>query len=208
MFIPHEYRLTDRAEILAFMRRYNFAAIVSQADGVPLATHLPFHIMEQDGDIVLTAHFARANKQWQHIEEQTVLVIFSQPHAYISPVHYDKEQNVPTWNYMAIHAYGKCVVIDDMAKGIEILEQMILQSEPAYKAQWDRLDDKYKMGLYKGIVPVEITIDSVQAAGKLSQNKTAAEKERIINALSQSSDSAERDIAAYMKLNSPDKHGA
>lgn len=199
MFVPKEFELTDRAEILAFMRRYNFAAIVSQADGAPVATHLPFHIMERDGSVVLTAHFARANKQWRNIEGQTVLLIFSQPHAYISPTHYDKEQSVPTWNYVAVHAYGRCSVIQDTAKGLEILEQMILQSEPSYMAQWRRLDEKYRMGMYKGIVPVEVTIDRVEAAGKLSQNKTAAEKDRIINTLSHSEDSTEQDIATYME---------
>lgn len=199
MFIPKDYELTDRAEVLAFMRRYNFAAIISYADGLPQATHLPFHITEQGGDIVLTAHFAKANKQCATIEGQTVLVIFSSPHAYISPSHYHKEQSVPTWNYMAVHAYGSCEIIKDTAQGLEILEQMIMQSEPAYKAQWEQLDEKYRMGLYKGIVPVTITITKIQAAAKLSQDKTEAQRERIINTLAQSDNTAEKEIAEYMR---------
>ncbi|MES2212441.1 MAG: FMN-binding negative transcriptional regulator [Pseudomonadota bacterium] len=199
MFIPKEFEITDRAEVLAFIRRYNFGVIVSQADGAPVATHLPFHVMERDGEIVLTAHFARANAQWKGIEEQLVMVIFSQPHAYISPSHYDKEQSVPTWNYVAVHAYGRCEVITDTTKGLGILEQMIQQSEPGYMAQWERLDEKYKLGMYKGIVPVEITVTATKAAGKLSQNKTEAERQRIIDTLGASDDSAERDVAEYMK---------
>lgn len=192
-------------EILAFMRRYNFAAVVSFADGAPVATHLPFYVMERNGEIVLTAHFAKANKQCSHLEGQTVLVIFSQPHAYVSPKHYQKEQSVPTWNYVAVHAYGRCNVIRDIAKGMEILEQMILQSEPEYKAQWERLDEQYKERLYSGIVPVEITIDKLEAAGKLSQDKTGEQRERIISALSGSEDSAERDIADYMAKLNPER---
>lgn len=205
MFIPKEYELTDKAEILAFMRRYNFAAIISFANGTPIATHLPFHIMERDGKVVLTAHFAKANKQWRNIEDQTVMVIFSQPHAYISPKHYHKEQSVPTWNYVAVHSYGQCEVIRDTAKGLEILGQMILQSELEYKVQWERLDEKYKMGLYNGIVPVEITIERVEAAGKLSQDKTSEQRARVIDALQQSEDNAEKDIAEYMSRMNPDK---
>ena len=74
MFIPKEFEFTDRAEVIAFMKRYNFAPIVSSADGAPIATHLPFHIMERDGNIVLTSHMAKANVQWKNIEGQTVML--------------------------------------------------------------------------------------------------------------------------------------
>ncbi len=199
MFVPKEFEITDRGEIVAFMKRYNFGVIVSHVGGAPLATHLPFHILERDGQIVLTAHFAKANSQWKGIEEQEILVIFSQPHAYISPKHYDKEQSVPTWNYVAVHAYGKCTLVQDTDKGLEILEQMIMQSEPEYREQWEGLDKVYKMNMYKGIVPFEVAIKNVKAAGKLSQNKTAEEQQRIIGTLSVSEDSGERDVAGYMR---------
>ncbi|MCF8450230.1 MAG: FMN-binding negative transcriptional regulator [Taibaiella sp.] len=198
MFIPKEFEITDKAEMIAFISRYNFGVIVSQKAGVPQATHLPFHVLEREGKVILTAHFAKANEQWKGIEEQEVLVIFSQPHAYISPSHYNKLQNVPTWNYMAVHVYGSCSLIHNTAKGFEILEQMMLQSEPSYMEQWKSLDEQYKTALYNGIVPFELTIHKITAAGKLSQNKTDAEKQRIIKALAASVDSAEKDIAEYM----------
>lgn len=199
MFIPKEYEITDHAVVTAFIRRYNFGIIVTANDDVPIATHLPFHISEQDGKMVLSAHFARANTQWKGIEDKQVLVIFSQPHAYISPSLYDKEQNVPTWNYVAIHVYGKATIITDTEKGFGMLEQMMQQSEPAYMEQWQRLDEAYKTRLYKGIVLVEIEVDAVKAAGKLSQDKTTAEQQRIADTLYKSGDTAERDVAAYMK---------
>ncbi len=198
MFIPKEFEITDKAEMITFIRRYNFGVIVSQKAGVPQATHLPFHVLEHDGNVILTAHFAKANEQWKGIEEQDVLVIFSQPHAYISPSHYDKLQNVPTWNYMAVHIHGRCNLIHDTEKGFEILEQMIIQSEAGYMDQWKNLDEKYKKGLYNGIVPFELVIHKIKAAGKLSQNKTEAEKQRIIATLAASKDSAEKDLAEYM----------
>jgi transcriptional regulator len=199
MYVPKEFEFADQTEMIAFMKRYNFGVLVSQQNGVPLATHLPFHVMERDGQVFLTAHFAKANTQWKDIEEQQVLVIFSQPHAYISPVHYNKEQNVPTWNYVAVHAYGKCRRIQEMDKGMEILEQMIDQSEPGYRAQWERLDTLYKSKLYSEIVPFELEITDLKAAAKLSQNKTEGEQRRIINELEESVDSNEQDVAGYMK---------
>ncbi len=198
MYIPKEFQITDIDEAVAFMKRYSFGTIVSNMDGVPVATHLPFHVAKHAEQIVLSAHFAKANSQWETIQENDVLVIFSQPHAYISPQHYDKEQNVPTWNYVAVHAYGSCKLIIDNEKGMKILEDMIMQHEPGYINQWERLDNRYKDGLYKGIVPFEINVKSIQSAGKLSQNKSESEKKRIIEALSGSNDSVERELAEYM----------
>ena len=70
-------------------------------------THLPFIVKNVNEGIVLASHFAKANREWNDTEENTVLIIFSEPHAYISPKHFEKELNVPTWNYISVHAYGK-----------------------------------------------------------------------------------------------------
>src|SRR5438874_10483822 len=95
MYIPNLYLEEDREQIIAFIKQYSFATIVTVKDNFPTATHLPFTIREVDGKLILTAHFARANDQWKQIAESPVLVIFSEPHAYISPRHYEKELNVP-----------------------------------------------------------------------------------------------------------------
>ncbi|MES2702215.1 MAG: FMN-binding negative transcriptional regulator [Bacteroidota bacterium] len=202
MYIPREYEQKDQAEIIAFMKRYSFAIVVTHGDDdIPLATHLPFYVYAHNDEVHLTAHFAMGNLQWKGIEDKNVLVIFSQPHAYISPSHYSREQSVPTWNYVAVHAHGKCRVITDTNEGVGILEQMIMQSEPAYKQQWDGLSPEYKAALYKGIVPIDITITKLEAVNKLSQDKSEHERHKIIDTLSSSTDTAEQDIAEYMKKN-------
>jgi len=203
MFIPKEFEFKDREEIIAFIRRYSFGVIVTTVDDVPVATHLPFHILIRDEKIVLTAHMAKANRQWKGIEEKPVLVIFSQPHAYISPTHYENPQSVPTWNYIAVHTTGKCTLVSDADKGMEILEQMILQSEPDYKQQWDGLSQEYRVNMYQGIVPFEIEVTDIKAAAKLSQNKTESERQQIITTLAQSKESTENDIADFMKKGCP-----
>lgn len=203
MYIPKINELQDRDRILAFMQRYSFATIVTSVDGTPVATHLPFTIREEADTIVLSAHFARANPQWKSFNEQDVLVIFQGPHAYISPQHYEHTQNVPTWNYIAVHAYGKAHIVTDEAQGYAILEALMQQSEPAFLPQWATLSDQYREGLFKGIVPFEIRVTELQAKHKISQNKTVQERAQIISALENDADTAAKDTAAYMRQNEP-----
>jgi transcriptional regulator len=199
MYIPALNLNTDKESTLAFMQRYSFATIVSVQGEVPVATHLPFVISTRGDDIVLTAHTAKQNDQWKTFSAGTVLVIFSEPHAYISPSHYDKKLNVPTWNYVAVHCYGRAAVISDSQRVMQCLEEMIDLYEPAYKPQWQSLPDDYKAGMANGIVAFEILVTEIQAKEKLSQNKNEAERKRIADALAQSHDSNEQAIGEYMK---------
>ncbi len=199
MYIPKLNLMVDNAEIVSFMKRYSFATIISSKDNIPTATHLPFMIEQKDDGLVLISHFARANNHWEDIESSEILVIFTEPHAYISPSHYDKELNVPTWNYIAVHAYGKGKLIHEPDAVLSILESTILTYEEGYKAQWDGLPSNYKTKMAKGIVAFEIKVHDLQAKSKLSQNKTENEKNNIIETLSKSEDSVEREVANYMK---------
>jgi len=199
MYIPEFNRLTDRNEIVAFMKQFSFANIISARNNLPVATPLPFLIKLKDEQIILTSHFAKANDQWKDIENNQVLIIFSEPHAYISPANYDKILNVPTWNYISVHAYGKGKLITESEKVAEILEATIDNYESAYRQQWDNFPEEYKLKMSKGIVAFEIVVTEVKAKKKLSQNRSEEEKQRIIESLSESEDSNERQIAAFMK---------
>jgi transcriptional regulator len=201
MYIPKLYNIEEVAEAVAFMQQYSFATIVTAKDNMPVATHLPFVITQQNDTVFLRSHFARANEQWMHIGHQPILVIFSEPHAYISPAHYEKELNVPTWNYLAVHAYGRGTLLDDTAQAYALLETTINTYEPAYQAQWNNLPQDFKLKMIKGIAAFEIEVTDLQGKKKLSQNKTATEQQRIIDQLSASNNTQEQDIAAYMKLN-------
>ncbi len=199
MYIPEFNRLTDRNEIVDFMNQFSFATIISARNNLPVATPLPFLINIKDEQITLTSHFAKANDQWKDIENNQVLIIFSEPHAYISPVNYDKVLNVPTWNYISVHAYGKGKLITESEKVAEILEATIDNYESAYRQQWDNFPEEYKSKMTKGIVAFEIVVTEVKAKKKLSQNRSEEEKQRIIKSLSESEDSNERQIATFMK---------
>lgn len=199
MYIPKINLVTDRDEIFDFMQRFSFATIITAKDSLPVATHLPFLVTVKDDNIVLTSHFAKANEHWKYIEKNKALVIFSEPHAYISPKNYDNELNVPTWNYISVHAYGQGKLITGTDKVFELLERTIDNYETSYKQQWNTLPEDFKLGLSKGIVAFDITVSDLQAKKKLSQNKTENERLKIINSLSKSTDTNEQLIADYMK---------
>ncbi|TSD66618.1 FMN-binding negative transcriptional regulator [Inquilinus sp. KBS0705] len=198
MYTP-AYNLIDNIpEAVEFMRRYSFATIVTVVDNVPTATHLPFIVEQRDNKVVLVSHFAKANHQAKDIFNCRPLVIFTEPHAYVSPKHYEKELNVPTWNYLAVHAYGNATPINKDEEVKEVLEKMIGFYETDYMKQWNNLPPDFKYGLMKGIVAFELIVDDLQGKKKLSQNKTQKEIDNIISAFKASNDQNEQEIAAYM----------
>jgi len=201
MYIPKINLETDRDKIVAFMKQFSFATIITAKDNLPIATHLPFLVTIKDDTVILTSHFARANEHWKYLENNKALVIFSEPHAYISPKNYDKELNVPTWNYISIHAYGQGKLITETARTFEVLEATIDSYETSYRQQWNNLPEDYKLKMSKGIVAFEIVVTDLQAKKKLSQNRTDTEKQNIINTLSKSNDTNEQLIADYMRKN-------
>lgn len=198
MYTPKYFQINDHQETVAFMQKYSFATIVTNIDGVPAATHLPFIVEQRDDQLVLVSHFARANPQSAAVFNETSLVIFTEPHAYISPSNYEKQLNVPTWNYLAVHAYGKATLVDDKTEVAKLLEKMIGFYEANYLKQWAQLPEDYKLKMMNGIVAFEIVVEDIQGKKKLSQNRTEFERENIIRSFSESKDQNEQDIAGYM----------
>jgi len=198
MYIPKYFEQNDRCKILAFMQAYNFAIIVSAENGLPLATHLPFVIEERNDDIILVSHMSKANPQWKTLEGKEVLVIFAEPHAYISPSLYEHAQNVPTWNYIAVHAYGNFRALESDAQKLDVLHKQMRTFEENYLKQFKTLDSKYVDGLLKGIVAFEIEVTKLQGKEKLSQNKKETERQTIKEHLLQSEDTGKKDIGKHM----------
>jgi len=179
------------------MQRYSFGTIVTIANGLPVATHLPFLTDERDGELIISSHFAKANPQSSAMGGD-ILVIFSEPHAYISPKNYEKDANVPTWNYIAVHAYGKARMLEGEQEHMQLLERTINTFEQDYFKQWQGLPQEFRSKMIKGISGFEITVTDLQAKSKLSQNRSRHEQDNIIASLSKSSNTQESDIAAYM----------
>jgi transcriptional regulator len=198
MYVPKIYAETEKEAIVAFMRQYSFATIVTVNNGFQSANHLPFVITEHGDELMLTSHFAKSNTQWQAVTNGQVLVIFNEPHAYISPGLYNSKLSVPTWNYMAVHAYGMARIIVDENEVTAALEEMIQAFEPNYKKQWDEIPGTWKSHQTSGIVVFKIKVTSLQAKKKLSQNKREDERIRIAASLSGSWRETDKAIADLM----------
>lgn len=199
MYIPNGFHFDNDAEKIAFMKHYSFATMVTNKESLPLATQLPFIIKEKAEGLLLNAHFALANEQAKHIEQSTSLVIFSEPHAYISPAHYDKLESVPTWDYVTVHAYGNAQIISDEEAKRSAFEEMITMYEPKYLEQWKSLSEKFKLGMMKGTVVFDFVVIDLQGQKKISQNKNERERKKIIAHLDSSNSSSEKAIADYIR---------
>jgi transcriptional regulator len=200
MYVPKHNQLEDRAALLAYMRAYSFAALATSGPGGLTATHLPFVIEEDGGRITLLAHMAKANPQWRDFAAGAeALVIFMQPHAYVSPRLYDSRQNVPTWNYVAVHAYGRPVLIEERAAKIALQQKLIRQHDAAYLTQMAELPASYLDARLAAIVSFSIAATRIDARFKLSQDKNPAERERIARELEASGDSVAAETARLMR---------
>lgn len=200
MYIPEFNRLKDTAVAVAYMQANPFAIVVSSGEGSPFATHIPVLVTEAAGGILLRGHVARANSHWKILEqERETLTIFHGPHAYISPSLYGSRESVPTWNYAAVHAYGRARVFHDREALTDVLLETIAQFEQAYLEQWRDLNENYRAKMLDNIVGFEIPVDRLEAKFKLSQNRPRADQSRIIQSLESSADSAISGVAKLMK---------
>ncbi|WP_079508831.1 FMN-binding negative transcriptional regulator [Mesobacillus jeotgali] len=200
MYIPKHFKLEEEEKIYEFIEKYSFATLYSTHKGEPYATHLPL-ILRKDEN-ALYGHFARPNGQWKDIENQSVLVVFQGPHCYISPSWYEIKDAVPTWNYVAIHLYGRVEIIEDEKVILDSLNDMVNKYEkPGSTYNLKNVDSRYVEGMSKGIVAFKITITKIEAKAKLSQNHPVERQELIIQSLERDVDQDNLELAALMKEN-------
>jgi len=208
LYIPEPFALTDPDEIRAILRDYAFAVLVTALDGAPpQATHLPFiHTPEAGPNGTLMAHMARANPHWRDLvrlqdADGEALVIFQGPHAYVSPRWYDSGPAVPTWNYMAVHAYGMPRLIEDAAAvraHVAALAE-IYESGAAEPWRLDTQEESHTRAKIRGIDAFEIPIARLEAKAKLNQNRSPAARQGVIAALAEGEDQLGREVAKLMQ---------
>jgi transcriptional regulator len=184
MYIPNIYKNENKVEITNFINENGFAILVNQTNGKLWGTHIPLILDKNDfGKEVLVGHISKENPQSESFEKNNeVLVVFSGPHSYISASWYDHE-NVPTWNYLAVHVYGKVNILN-FEKSIEHLKKLVDKYESNSKnpVRVEDLSEK-TMRQAKGIVAFEIEITSIDAVKKISQNRDDKNHQNIISEL-------------------------
>ncbi|MCY8718110.1 FMN-binding negative transcriptional regulator [Bacillus sp. S10C12M] len=200
MYIPRYFKVTNVDEIWEFVQENAFGTIVTTNQGKPIATHLPLQLIREGDTYYITGHIAYGNPQWRTFETcENVLVMFQGPHAYISSSWY-KQENVPTWNYQAVHVYGTASTLNE-----EELKQdlaMLLQKYEKHRENpvlWDTLSPQLLEKELKGIVGFKIKVQEVQAANKLSQNRKDEDYQNIVSKLYEQKDMNSQQMAQVME---------
>jgi transcriptional regulator len=185
MYVPSSFAESDLATLHTFIEQNSFGILVSQVAGEPFATHLPFLLDRNSGPHgSLIGHMARANPHWQELETQTALIILSGPHAYISPTWYEAENVVPTWNYTAVHAYGRVRLIQDDDALLKIVHDSTTIYERAMPRPWPLgHSEPFVDRLLKQIVGFRMEIEKLEGKFKMNQNQPVERREKVIRAL-------------------------
>ena len=201
MYIPKLYRNNDLPEIEKFLRKNSFATLVSLHEEKHWATHLPLELeVNEQNQKVLWGHLSRANPQWKSFAENgEVMAIFLGPHTYISPSWYD-HVNVPTWNYIAVHVYGKVKITEgeELHRALKRLVEKyeVISQKPV---SVETMPEEYVKKEMKGIVGLEISIDKMEGKWKLSQNRDDENFNNIISELEQLNDMNAKLVAGEMR---------
>ncbi len=223
MYSPKFNRVEDRGILIEAMQAYSFATLFgpnsagpATVDATPAAptsaipasgehlgavasaTHLPLVVKDEGKHGVIEGHFAMANPHWQSLAGRETLVVFHGPHSYVSPALYTEELSVPTWNYIAVHAYGTLSLVDDDPGKEALLADLITANEPGFLDHWCALPEGFRRTMLKGIMGFRIPIARIEGKFKLSQNRKPEERKNVQAAHSAGSD-VERDLARWME---------
>lgn len=209
MYAPPHFREHDLRRIHEIVRRHGFGTIVTHHEGQTFSTHIPFMLdADRGSNGTLLGHVARRNPHASVLGEDTEsLVIFLGPHAYVSPAWYLSQETVPTYNYVAVHAYGRAHVVEEREALESMARRLVDEHEVGIGSDWDkRKMDREAATTMGGIVGFEIEIDRIEATFKLNQNRSRADQERVAEVFADSSDPRRREMSALMRENL-DRHG-
>lgn len=203
MYVPEHFAADEPdALITRIARRWAGLLVTVEADGTPVATHLP--IVWDAKNKIVRGHIARANPQWRGGASRGLIVLRG-PEAYVSPNWYPSKAEhgkaVPTWNYEAVHITGRVEWIDAPAALEEVVRELTTLHEGDRTNPW-RIEDAprdYIEGLLRGIVGVALHAERIEAKRKLSQNKGADDREGVALGLSESGDAMAQEMAALVR---------
>lgn len=207
MYTPSYFKVADTADVHAMIRAQPFAILVTQGSDGLTATHLPT-VLKVDADCLLgriECHLARPNPQWKTlVPDIDALMIFQGPEAYIRPGWYPSKAEhgkvVPTWNYAAVHAYGRLETVEDKDWLLAHVAELSDQQEAPYGAPWSTTDApaNFLDALARGIVGLKLTISRLEGKSKMSQNRPAADRAGVVEGLAQRASGEDAAIASLV----------
>jgi transcriptional regulator len=206
MYVPTQFS-EDRLPVLHdFIRQARLGTLVTLGGEGLEASHVPVLLdAGADANGALIGHLARANLQWRRTDPAVpALMIFMGPDAYVSPGWYKTKQDtgkvVPTWNYAAVHAYGRLEFFDDPDRLRELVTSLTKMHEAGRAEPWavsDAPEDFIRAQL-KGFVGFRLSIDRIEGKWKMSQNRSAEDQAGVVAGLAQEDGDSERAVAAMM----------
>ena len=198
MYTPKLYREEDRSKIVEFLQNNEFVTLVCYDGQKPVASHLLVEAEERE-KLFLNGHMSKANPLWKTFEmSPEVLVIFQGPHTYISPTWYN-HVNVPTWNYQAVHVYGKPRLVTDFEEAYHLLKRLVDRHEKSGRYRMETLPQDFVEKEIRGVMAFQIEVTRIEANYKLSQNRTDDDYRNIISHLEKRTDDLSHGVAAAMK---------
>ncbi len=176
MYIPKQFEAPNQSVTLEVMRAHNFATLITpDVDGVPIVSHLPIVVSEADAQVLLHFHLARANPHVALLREgKPSMIAFIGPNAYMSPSVYPDLKRVPTWNYLAVHAYGEVTELVESHRKDALLKSLIAIHEPPYAQQWMVLDAQFQETMLGAIAAFRMTVTRLESKFKLNQHRKEA----------------------------------
>ncbi|MFA3790476.1 FMN-binding negative transcriptional regulator [Aliiglaciecola sp. SL4] len=196
MHIEKHFQLTDLERLQAIIAKNSFGLFITADLN---STHLPFvSELDENGKLCLFAHMAKANSHWKTIDNKRGLIVFSGPHAYISPNWYAKKPAVPTWNYVAVHCYGDVQLLNDN-ETVARMNQLVSHYEPDLLDDQNTMPDDFQQRLRQGVVGFKLEVTDIQGKEKLGQHRSHEDQQGVFTGLTNSADPIAKLLAEYMK---------
>ncbi|MFD7057436.1 FMN-binding negative transcriptional regulator [Streptomyces mirabilis] len=207
MFVPPQYRPSESGWMIEMVRANPLALLLSNGEPgtPPLATHLPVVADEscppELTGAILHGHLNRANPHWRSLSEGTAAtLVFTGPHAYVSPVHYQAEQAAPTWDYTAVHVHGTVHPLPQGAETLAVVRATVSDFERRFGEGWDQSGSQdYFRQLEPGVGAFRFEVSGADGMFKLSQEKCPEIRDRVCKAFDADGRAGRPETAALMR---------
>lgn len=200
MYNPVKLKLEDVEQAYSLMHQNPFAILITVANGKPVVSQVPMTVKRNEGKLEIIGHLARGNPHSKALAKLQATVVFQGPHTYVTPVWYAKD-DVPTWNYLTVHASGPVELIEDHYGIVGCLKELVDQVEHYWPSGWKFFipEDLSDDALAKNIVGFQIKVEEISFKKKLSQNRSAEDFLGVVTGLASRKDENSLAIQREMK---------
>jgi len=187
MYVPKHFKEDDFINQTRYIMADSFGSLVTSVEGEPYASHVPFYFNPYKGSHgTLFAHVAQANDHWKYFDSpHHSLAIFTGPNAFITPNWYKSDNTVPTWNYVAVHVYGRPQIIKETDAVLDLLRNLNSINENNITGKWttEKMDQARLYAMLKNIIAFKIPVSRIEGKRKMSQNKKLDDHQSLIDGL-------------------------